>query len=66
MIGNYTLTDQGLEDHAGNPIDVDTDIFGNIRDLINPTADPFENIETGPNTFIFKIKKCHSERSEES
>ena len=55
FVGVYPLTGQGLEDHLGNPIQVDTDMFGNKRDETNPVAGPFENVKRGRNTFTLRV-----------
>ena len=53
FIGIFPLTGQGLDDHYGNPIDVDVDINGHKRCTEHPAAGPFENIKNGENTFVF-------------
>ena len=53
FIGIYPLTGQGLEDHKGNPINVDTDILGNSRNSFHPAAGPFENLKNGENSHTF-------------
>jgi len=54
FIGIYPLTNQGLEDHEGNAIHVNTDILGNFRDPYSPAAGPFEHINNGENSFVFR------------
>jgi len=49
------LTGQGLEDHDGNPIDIDIDILGNIRDTSHPLAGPLDHLESGENAIILKV-----------
>lgn len=51
FIGVYELTGQGIEDHQGSPINVDTDILRNNRNKLHPTAGPFEKIDKGVNIF---------------
>lgn len=51
FIGVYDLTGQGIEDHHGNPITVSTDVLGNVRGMLHPTAGPFEKLEIGENLF---------------
>ena len=55
FIGIYQLTGQGLEDHDGNPIDIDIDILGNIRDTSHPLAGPLDHLESGENAIILKV-----------
>ncbi len=51
LIGVDSLTKTTLEDRDGNPITIDEDIFGNKRDLTNPSAGPFADIKPGQNVF---------------
>jgi len=55
FIGIYQLTGQGLEDHDGNPIDIDIDILGSIRDSSHPLAGPLDQLESGENAIILKV-----------
>jgi MYXO-CTERM domain-containing protein len=52
-IGINTTTGQGIENHDGTPITVDTDIFGAARDKTHPSAGPFENLPTTRAQYVF-------------
>ncbi len=42
ILGKAIIPDQGFENNDGTPLLIDTDFFGNKRNLKNPTAGPFE------------------------
>ncbi len=42
ILGKAINPDQGFENNDGTPLLIDTDFFGNKRNLKNPTAGPFE------------------------
>ena len=52
-IGDFPDAGQQLEDPKGNPMVVDKDIFGNIRNASSPRVGPFENLVAGKNVFRF-------------
>jgi alpha-L-arabinofuranosidase len=58
MIGICPPTNQGMENNDGSPIDVNTDIMGQVRSG-NPKVGPIESIHTGVNTItlVAGIKK---------
>ncbi|HEV8245693.1 MAG TPA: right-handed parallel beta-helix repeat-containing protein, partial [Polyangiaceae bacterium] len=54
LIGINKLTMQGIENHDGSPITIDTDMIGATRDATHPTAGPFEELVTGANMYTFR------------
>jgi hypothetical protein len=42
ILGKAIIPDQGFENRDGTPLVIDTDFYGNKRNLKNPTAGPFE------------------------
>lgn len=54
FIGVYDVVNQGIEDHEGRGITVDTDLLGHPRQTTHPTAGPFETLKAGArNAFTF-------------
>jgi len=52
-IGLSAVTKQGIENHDGSPITIDSDILGVMRSSSHPTAGPFETLTAGSdNTFM--------------
>ncbi len=52
FIGVDSVVKQGLEDQDGNPIAIDKDIYGIVRDNKNLTAGPFAKLKDGANSFV--------------
>jgi hypothetical protein len=42
ILGKAIIPDLGFENHDGTPLIINTDFYGNKRNLKNPTAGPFE------------------------
>jgi hypothetical protein len=53
FVGINEITGQGLDDWKGNRVAVDTDIFGNKRNMKRLTAGPFGELNIGKNQVTF-------------
>lgn len=52
FIGVYDVLKEGIEDHDGHGITIDSDLLGKARNITHPTAGPFETLQAGTkNTF---------------
>ena len=47
LLGKAKMPNQAYENIDGSPLKIDTDYFGNKRDIKNPSAGPFANTEVG-------------------
>ena len=47
LLGKAAIPDAAYENADGSPLSIDTDFFGATRNKDNPTAGPFEAINSG-------------------
>ncbi len=47
LLGKATVPNLPFENYDGKELVIDTDYFGNKRDIKNPASGPFENPEIG-------------------
>lgn len=52
LIGNFSLINQGMEQHDGSPISIDQDCLGIRRNTKRPQVGPFEKLRLGGNSYI--------------
>jgi hypothetical protein len=57
LIGEFPVVRQTIEDADGNPIRVDTDIHGEVREGTHPTAGPLAELRNGENTIVWEWER---------